>query len=316
MKIYMAPMEGVTTRTYRNVFRRHYACVDRFYTPFLVANQTHHFKKRELKEVSPPEEGLVPQILTGSRADFVWAAKYLAGLGYTEVNLNCGCPYPTVFTKGKGSGMLADPERLDRFLTEIFSEPDMPAVSVKTRVGVSDPAEAGRLAEIYAKYPICEITVHPRVREDYYDGELRIEALKEMKKILQRPVCFNGDIRMPEDTERIKAEFPDTEAVMIGRGLIEDPELAEKIRKLSDGKDHTADCGNGTEKRRLAAFLDELWDAYSEVLYGERDVLFKMKEIWYYLGRHFPERERALLDIKKAKHREDYREAVSTVLDT
>lgn len=316
MKIYMAPMEGVTTRTYRNVYRRHFACVDRFYTPFLVANQTHHFKKRELKEVFPAEEGLVPQILTGSSADFIWAAKYLAGLGYTEVNLNCGCPYPTVFTKGKGSGMLADPERLDRFLTEIFSEPDMPAVSVKTRVGVSDPAEAGRLAEIYAKYPICEITVHPRVREDYYEGKLRPEALKEMKKILRIPVCFNGDIRMPEDTERIMAEFPDTKAVMIGRGLIEDPELAEKIREREAGKDHADTAGNGTDNRRLAAFLDELWDAYSEVLYGERDVLFKMKEIWYYLGRHFPERERALLDIKKAKHREDYREAVSTVLDT
>ncbi|MBQ1423860.1 MAG: tRNA-dihydrouridine synthase family protein, partial [Lachnospiraceae bacterium] len=282
----------------------------------LVANQTHHFKKRELKEVSPPEQGLVPQILTGSSADFVWAARHLAGLGYTEVNLNCGCPYPTVFTKGKGSGMLADPVRLDRFLSEIFSEPDMPAVSVKTRVGVSDPAEAGRLAEIYAKYPICEITIHPRVRDDYYEGELKTEALKEMKKILSGPVCFNGDIRTPEDTERIPAEFPDTEAVMIGRGLIEDPELAEKVREREAGKDHADTAGNGTDNRRLAAFLDELWDAYSEVLYGERDVLFKMKEIWYYLGRRFPERERALLDIKKAKHREDYREAVSTVLDT
>ena len=120
-KLYFAPMEGITTRVYRSVFRKHFTGIDRFYTPFLAATQTHHFKKRELKEIEPFEGELVPQILTANSDDFVWAAKMIRQMGYPEVDLNLGCPYPTVFTKGKGSGMLKDMERLDRFFSEVFS---------------------------------------------------------------------------------------------------------------------------------------------------------------------------------------------------
>ncbi len=311
MKIYMAPMEGVTTRTYRTVFRKYFGGVDKYFTPFLVANQTHHFKKREIAEVTPMEDELVPQILTCNGSDFLWAAKYLAAAGYREVNLNLGCPYPTVFTKGKGSGMLADPDRLERFLAEIFSAQDIPEISIKTRVGVKDPDEATKLAEIFACYPVKEIIIHPRVREDYYQGKLRLEAFRMMLQTLSCPVCFNGDICEAADWQKIGNTFPAIDTIMIGRGLIADPMLAITLKREAPGY-HADEAEN---VKRLKSFLDELWYAYSDVLYGERDVLFKMKEIWYYMGRRYPDRERALLDIKKARYKDEYADAVSRVFD-
>jgi len=312
MKIYMAPMEGVTTRTYRTVFRKYFGGVDKYFTPFLVANQTHHFKKREIAEVTPMEDELVPQILTCNGSDFLWAAKYLAAAGYREVNLNLGCPYPTVFTKGKGSGMLADPDRLERFLAEIFSAQDIPEISIKTRVGVKDPDEAPKLAEIFACYPVKEIIIHPRVREDYYQGKLRLEAFRMMLQTLSCPVCFNGDICEAADWQKIGNTFPAIDTIMIGRGLIADPMLAITLKKGEAPGYHADEAEN---VKRLRSFLDELWYAYSDVLYGERDVLFKMKEIWYYMGRRYPDRERALLDIKKARYKDEYADAVSRVFD-
>ncbi|MBQ9421212.1 MAG: tRNA-dihydrouridine synthase family protein [Lachnospiraceae bacterium] len=307
----MAPMEGVTTRTYRTVFRKYFGGVDKYFTPFLVANQTHHFKKREIAEVTPMEDELVPQILTCNGSDFLWAAKYLAAAGYREVNLNLGCPYPTVFTKGKGSGMLADPDRLERFLAEIFSAQDIPEISIKTRVGVKDPDEATKLAEIFACYPVKEIIIHPRVREDYYQGKLRLEAFRMMLQTLSCPVCFNGDICEAADWQKIGNTFPAIDTIMIGRGLIADPMLAITLKREAPGY-HADEAEN---VKRLKSFLDELWYAYSDVLYGERDVLFKMKEIWYYMGRRYHDRERALLDIKKARYKDEYADAVSRVFD-
>ena len=301
--IYFAPMEGITTSVYREVHRKRFSGIDRYYTPFLVANQTHHFKKRELRELIPFRDDLVPQVLTASSADFIWAAKYIASLGYAEVNINLGCPYPTVFTKGKGSGMLRDTDKLRRFFDEVFNEPDLPMISVKTRIGVADPAEAGSLTEIFSAFPFTEVIVHPRIREQYYEGTVHRDVFVQMARLMPHPVCYNGDIRKPADVAELISCTPDLGAVMIGRGMLEDPALARQIRG-------EAPCGSG----ELLRFLEDLWDAYSEVLYGERDVLFKMKELWHYLGKNHPDHRRALLDIKKAANGREYKDAVIRIL--
>lgn len=302
-KLYFAPMEGITTRVYRSVFRKHFTGIDRFYTPFLAATQTHHFKKRELKEIEPFEGELVPQILTANSDDFVWAAKMIRQMGYPEVDLNLGCPYPTVFTKGKGSGMLKDMERLDRFFSEVFSVDGLPEISVKTRIGISNPDEAEKICEVLKKYPFSQVIIHPRVREEFYDGEPHKDAFGRMADNIGLPVCYNGNISSLDDVRAITGAFPGLAAIMIGRGLLMDPSLGRETRG-----------GHPATGKEIRHFMDELWDAYAEVLYGERDVLFKMKELWHYLGQNYPEKERPLLDIKKSKTKEEYENAVFRVI--
>lgn len=124
MKIYAAPMEGITGYTWRNTHHELFPGLDRYYAPFVVANQTLHFKTKEKKDIDPANNKditLIPQIMANKADEFLWAARELHSLGYDEVNLNLGCPMATVVTKKKGSGFLAYPEELDAFLEKIYS---------------------------------------------------------------------------------------------------------------------------------------------------------------------------------------------------
>ncbi|MBR0085763.1 MAG: tRNA-dihydrouridine synthase, partial [Lachnospiraceae bacterium] len=201
---------------------------------------------------------------------------------------------------GKGSGMLADLEKLKRFLDEISEGTEKLGLklSVKTRIGVKDHSEVNSIAELLTAYPLSEIIVHPRVREDYYANEPDAAAFSCFLQKAECPVCWNGDIFAPEDVSRIEGEFPGIDRVMIGRGLLKDPGLAERIR-----------TGKETDRKRIKAFLADLWDAYAEIMSGERDVLFKMKELWDHLKASFPDNEKAFKKLKKAKNRSEYKSA-------
>ena len=305
MMIELAPMEGIITASYRRLFKKYYGGIDRYYTPFIAANQTHTFKEREKREFLPFSEDLVPQILTNSVDDFLWAARELGKVGYKEVNLNTGCPSGTVVAKGKGAGMLKDPELLDEFFQKIFSAAEseaLPAISVKTRVGMFSYDEADELAQVFSRYPFSRIIVHPRVREDYYDGKPNPDAFRCFYEICNgTDLVYNGDLNSVSDVAEIKSLFPKISGVMLGRGVLMDPSLPLKI------------AGSGTvpDGDRLHDFLSELWDEYASYLSGERDVLFKMKDLWNFLGKAYPDNQRELKRIKKAKTRAEYESCIT-----
>ena len=193
MRCFFAPMEGITGALFRRTHRRFFPGVDRYFMPFLSPSQHHVFTRRELRDILPEQDGdldAVPQLLTRSGADFLWAAGELARMGYREVNLNLGCPSGTVTAKGKGSGFLAHPDKLRAFLDEVFEKTPI-TVSIKTRLGMDDPEEFGPLLELYRQYPIGELTVHPRVRADLYRRPVRMgyfeKALAEGTSALVTP---------------------------------------------------------------------------------------------------------------------------------
>ena len=326
-EVLFAPLEGLTTRVYRDVWRRHYTGVSFFYTPFLAAAQTHHFQTRELREIEPYQEDVIPQLLGNHAEDLLWALHTLRDRGYSRVDLNLGCPYPTVFAKGKGSGLLADLPRLAALLDQIFEDPDLPEISVKTRIGIRDPQEVREITRVLAGYPLAQVTIHPRVREQFYEGQPDMEAFQVMKDGLNCPVCYNGDLKTPEAVRDFAGRYPDVKQVMIGRGLLADPMLAEKLAgpepeaEMTGAERGTAvppEAGERTvpaeEKHRLTAFLDDLKAAYLVTFSGDRSTLFKLKEMWGYLGTRFPEYRRELLDIKKAKKLSEYEMAVQKIL--
>lgn len=326
MKYYFAPLEGITGYPFRNTFQKYFPGADRYYSPFLVANQTFHFKNKELRDVSPDNNTsirLIPQVMTSQADQFVWAVDVLRDLGYTEVNLNLGCPSATVVTRHKGAGMLEEPDMLDRFFDEVFNELEKsgtiahsgsPAISVKTRIGFSDLKEAGRLTEIFNRYPLSEIIIHPRLREEYYNGTPHYDVFGEMSERLHMPVCYNGDICCVSDLEALKQQFPDLRAVMIGRGALRNPWLFRELHAdTPEGKVHKTGL-TCDKKQVLRKFLDELFEAYSKEMSGDVQVMFKMKELWSYLKDMFPESEKAMKKLRKAKSRADYEAFLAEML--
>ena len=291
MEYYFAPMEGITGPDFRRVHRRFFPGADRYYAPFLAPNQNHVFSRRELRQVDPAlNEGipLVPQLLTRSSADFLWAAGELAAMGYREVDLNLGCPSGTVTAKGKGAGFLTDPEGLDRFLDQVFQRTPV-AVSVKTRLGFSSPEEFPRLLEIFARYPLALLTIHPRVREDHYRGPLRTEAFAAAQARYSGPLCFNGGLTTAAACAAVQERYPGLRGLMLGRGLLGDPALLRRLRG-----------GPPARREELRQFHDALYEGYCAAFQSRRNAVYHMKEFWRYLACLFGSRERFLKRLRKA----------------
>lgn len=213
MNFYFAPMEGITGHLYRRTHHRFFQGVDQYFTPFIAPTIHHKLSSREKNDILPEHNlgvPVIPQILTNRSEDFIWAARELAGYGYGEVNLNLGCPSATVVTKGKGAGFLARPEQLDRFLEQVFTglKNDGIGISVKTRIGMESPEEFEDLLEIYNRYPLRELIIHPRVRSDFYKNIPNRDAFRQGALEGTNPVCYNGDIFSPKDWEAFQNEFP------------------------------------------------------------------------------------------------------------
>ena len=307
MNLYFAPMEGLTGYVYRNAHRACFGGVDKYFTPFLTPNQNHKFTAKEEKDVLPEHNQgipLVPQILTNRAEDFIWAAGEMKARGYREVNLNLGCPSGTVVSKYKGAGFLARQEALNRFLDQIFQEVDL-EISVKTRIGIAAPEEFPELMEIFNRYPIRELTVHPRLRTDFYKNTPDWESFGYAVKESRAPLCYNGDVFTAEAFRSAAARFPSVGSVMLGRGLLANPALAERIRGVEEAP---------LTSSRLAAFHQALYEGYCRAIPEERNVLFKMKEMWTYLICMFPEADRYGKKIKKAKSAGEYEAAVAALL--
>lgn len=303
MKLYFAPMEGITLSVFRNMFETWFPGTDVYFSPFLVANQTLHFKNKEIRDILPENNqgiSLVPQLLTNRADQFAWGIRELMTYGYREINLNLGCSMPQVAKRGKGAGFLADPEALDRFFDEAFGliNGESVKVSVKMRAGIGDPEEIRKLTSVINRYPFSEVIVHPRLMKELYGGTPHMDAFRYVYDTCVHPVSYNGDVYTAADYERICSEYPKLHAVMIGRGFLRNPGLMREIR--------------GEEAVPLSyirEYHDALFEAYCGLYPDQRQAVTKMKELWYYMRHLFEDREREMKEIKKAASPAQYREA-------
>ncbi len=285
--------------------------MDKYFTPFFVPHSKKGFSTKEKREILPENNAglfLVPQIMSNHAEDCLKTIDKLLAYGYKEINLNMGCPSKTVVSKGRGSGFLAFPEELDRFLDGVFEgirDTDV-RLSVKTRLGKDGPEEFFRILEIYNQYPLEELIIHPRVQKDFYKNEPNLELFAYGQENSKSPVCYNGDIFTAEKYEKIQKLFPKVSAFMLGRGILMDPALLERIKKeAGDG---------GAQAGKIRRFHDKLCEEYRALGMGDKNVLFKMKEIWCYLGKSFPGKEKALKKIRKAERFDRYEAAVEELL--
>lgn len=274
MKYYLAPMEGITEYIYRNSYEKFFGNVDKYFTPFIVPNESRSLKTKELVDVLPENNkgmNIVPQILTNDAEGFINTSRKLQQLGYSEVNLNLGCPAKTVVSKNRGSGFLAKREELDSFLDEIFKMDDM-KISIKTRIGKENPEEFYELIKIYNKYPLEELIIHPRTQKDFYGNKPNLCVFRDALSLSNNPVCYNGDIFTINDYNKLVADFPEVNTVMLGRGILANPGLINVIKNNIN-----------TSKNILKDFHDEILNRYIEVFPEDIYAINRMKELFGYM---------------------------------
>lgn len=303
MKYYFAPLEGITDSVYRLLHHKYFPGVDRYYMPFFSPTVHRELTAREAREL-PPADAVdiqaVPQLLTRVPEDFLWAAQVCLDLGYSEVNLNLGCPSGTVTAKGKGAGMLRNADELDRFLEAIFSKAPLP-ISIKTRLGFESPDEFPPLLEIFNRYPVQELTLHPRVRSAFYKGSVDMDAFSYCLENSKHPVCYNGNLCSLREIQALESQFPSLEAVMLGRGLVGDPGM------LSPG---------GTRVEALEAFYDELLQNYLSLFGGSRNAMFRLKENWRYLICRFGDHDKLEKRLRKTTDLAEYQAITAQIFHT
>lgn len=275
MKLYFAPMEGITGYIFRNTFNKYFGKnIDKYFSPFIMAHEKVGMSPKEINDVLPQNNiglKLIPQVMTNSSSEYLKIEKTLSDFGYDEINLNFGCPSKTVVTKKRGAGILSDTDLLEKLLYEIF-EKKSTSISVKSRIGYCTTEEFYDLIEIFNKYDMKELIIHPRLQNEYYNGVPHFDIYKEAEKLSKNPLIYNGNIFSEKDFEKVSDEFDEngiTKGVMMGRGLVGNPFLADEISQ-----------NTVPDKKLLLDFLEELTDAYADFMSGDLPVLFKMKEIW------------------------------------
>jgi len=264
------------------------------------------------RDLQPKNNGtikqLIPQVMTCSADEFIFAANYVQSLGYKEMNWNLGCPYPMVTNKGLGSGLIKSPEKIDRILDRIHTETDI-VVSMKMRMGYEHAGEILKVFPVLAKYPIKNIGIHARIGAQLYKGGVDLDGFQRCIDHCGQKLYYNGDITSVAVFEELTEQFPSIDHWMLGRGLIADPFLPEMIKNsMHEYPEDKLDV--------FSKYLDTLFVAAEQKLTGEKAVIRKMLSYWEYFSVMFPNPTKVVKKIKKAKTYEVYDSAVREILST
>ena len=340
VKLSLGPFQGITDAPFRNVFKRHFGGIDKFYTPFFTGIQKDHAKNMQVEEIDPrfnDVETLTPQILSTDAEEILRFASQCKELGYKEINLNMGCPFPRVANKKRGCGLLPYPEKIDAMLGAVFERIDL-KFSIKCRLGYFNPDEIVPVIEVFNRYPLSEIIIHPRIGKQLYKGEADVQRFAELMPLIKAPLVYNGDIVSVESFERIREKVQPVNEFMLGRGILANPFLAEAIKgnsrhcernEVKRGNPHssTVDCfvanaprnpegltdRMGGNDERLHAYVIDLYEDRLRHAGGSPKVLGRMKELWSYLMCSFDEPQDIWRKIKKINALREYEEAVEAV---
>lgn len=308
MKLFLAPLQGLTVAHYRNIYAELFGGIDAYYAPFITTNHMRKTRSSLFKDIEPlaNKEGLtvVPQLLSNNGEDFKFFATTIAKMGYEEVNWNIGCPYPTVTKKIKGSGIMPYPDMVRSVLDEACKG-DTYKVSVKMRLGLHDLDEGLTLMELLNTYPLKNVIIHGRTGDQKYNGTVDLDSFEALYRTCNHEVIYNGDIYTYEDYVRISDRFPEINSFMLGRGALRDPFLPSIIKNNGQHKEN--------ELVIIRQLHDEVFAYYEEKLSGDRHLIDRMKEFWIYLSTHMDSSGKLFKKIKKCKNRLEYLTVVSHI---
>ena len=302
----LAPFQGITDVVYRNVFKKHFHGIDKYYTPFFTGIQKDNSKSLRGEEISPDfndVKTVVPQILSNTAEEIVRFANQCKSMGYPEFNLNMGCPFPRVANKTRGCGLMADPTRTIKMLNDVFEGIDGIKFSIKCRLGYYKDDEIYAFIDTFNTLNFSEIILHPRIGKQMYTGEASLEKFIELIPLINRPLVYNGDIF---DVEKYNTVTKSIKNVALGRGLLTNPFLAEQIKNIDNQKDKNS---------RLHNFVVDLYVERLHHAGGSPKIIGSMKELWKYMMNIFDDPQNVWRKVKKVNHLDEYETAVESIFN-
>ncbi len=298
--LYLAPLRGVTGLPFRQAFCAHMSGLTCAVAPFIATTAGEKVKPEVLKSIEPsiqpPHLPLIPQVIGKDPAQLRVMLRAMQAMGYQDVDLNAGCPWPFVAKKGRGSGLLRNEDALEAMLEagcEVLGEGHF---SIKVRLGLDEKSTLLKRLPTIQKFPLRELCVHPRTAKQMYEGTVDLDAFERISEVCTLPLVYNGDIKTLDDFQRLHARFPQVKRWMIGRGLVANPFLAESIQTGKDTRDMT----------RFHAWHADLLERYAATSSGDHALLGHLKELWAYLAPTFQNGSRLWDMLKLTRTRKEF----------
>ncbi|MCK9448520.1 MAG: tRNA-dihydrouridine synthase family protein [Bacteroidales bacterium] len=309
-KLQLGPFQGITDVWYRIAFQKYFNGIDQFFTAFFSGIHTDNSKNLHTPEIDPnlnPMDKLIPQLLSNDADEVLRFAQQINAMGFTEMNLNMGCPYPLVARKKRGSGILPYPDIVKQLL-EILSAYGKIRYSVKCRLGYEQHHEIDQLIPLFNQYGLNQLIIHARIGKQLYKGSPLTKEFGRIHKRIIPELAYNGDIFSVETYLKLSKKFPAVQSWMLGRGLLSDPFLAADIKKQA-GTIHSVQRLQTVEK-----FLQEIYYLRRTHSRDNLNTLGRMKELWSYLRYSFDDEQQVWRLVKRVKTFEEYENAVSEVM--
>ena len=305
-KIYLAPLQGFTDYVYRKAYSEIFDEIDKWFIPYISIKNGGILKKYE-KEIHPDnnkQNVVVPQVLSNNSDEILYLSKVLEDKGYKEINLNLGCPYPMVTNRGKGSGLLPFPEKIESMLSGFFEKSKL-KLSVKLRAGFESKKELENVLPVLNKFPLSEVILHPRIAKQLYTGEIMDSAFEYAVQNVLHPLVYNGDIFSMADFNLKNRKFSQINCWMLGRGILMNPFLPSEIKSMHFSADEKAQKLENLHKRVL--------EIYMKKMDNDGNVLNKMKQFWIYFSYVLPNQKKSLKAVKKTRSIQHYSEIVKRI---
>lgn len=305
MQIHFAPLQGYTDFEYRNIHARHCGGVDTYYTPF-IRWEKGGIREKDIKDIlQENNEGvhLIPQIICATTDEFNRLADAIQEKGYTEIDVNMGCPAPMQTKLMRGSGILPHPDLVQALAREMARRPEV-GFSAKMRLGLESPEEWKELAEILNSSCLKHITIHPRIGKQMYKGEVDMIQFKDFIQAIHLPIIYNGDIKSLRQACELSTDFPSLHGMMIGRGLLARPTLAQEYIKGEE-------MPSSERRDKIMAMHEDMLEYCTRKYKVDSQILLHIHAFWEYQESEME--RKTWKKIMKAGSMKNYLEAIRKI---
>lgn len=275
--LYAAPLQGYTEAEWRHCHAEMAGGADAYYMPFIRVEKG-AVRRKDIAEINSELNrtvNVIPQVIVRDADELHITTDAIIAAGYSEIDINMGCPFPPQVKHGRGAALTASPSSLMRLSETMRKVYPGIKFSAKMRLGVTSASEWRGIIDIINDMPLTHLTVHPRTASQQYGGELHLDEFGALLEASAHPVVFNGDITSPADIDVIAEHYPAISGIMAGRGLLMRPTLFSEWRS---GKERT----DAERLTTVTALHDAILKIYRNRLCGDAQILSKIKPFWDY----------------------------------
>lgn len=299
---YLAPLQGYTKVWYRNAYHNVMGDATKYFTPFFEEHKSGGFDPRllpELDEELNAGMNLIPQITAADDTFLLKAYKAISEMGYQEVNLNMGCPFPMLVKRNKGGGLMDKPEMVEKMLDGFYNTFPDARLSIKMRSGLDCHSQGVSMAKLLNRFPITELIIHPRLVTQQYKGDPNWDAFEDILQISIHNIVANGDINSTDNFHNLKLRFNNIDKWMMGRGWLTNPSLVKEIK------------GAKVDETSKKENLLKLHNYFKKLTESQEDLALQYKhqllvQFWQYPAQQFENGSRWLRKLSKTKDIESY----------